>query len=163
MRRGRAADEGWRGVLVDGKRTAGTLADQLEREAGQTSEQTLRVLTRWIEEGLLRGRAASAGGSAGQVRSEAEGYPEHVGGAPRLLWRGQDRALGRPRDLSSVRLARRPMSSFTGPAPDALLRSAEGITDSFRVSGFRSEIFHNRFARSRWVKRSGETSNPNSI
>jgi hypothetical protein len=40
-------------ALVDGKRTAGTLADQLEREAGQTSEQTLRVLAGWIEQGLL--------------------------------------------------------------------------------------------------------------
>jgi SAM-dependent methyltransferase len=48
-------------ALVDGKRTAGTLADELEREAGQTSEQTLRVLARWIEEGLLRAaREASA-------------------------------------------------------------------------------------------------------
>ncbi len=45
-------------ALVDGKRTAGTLADRLEREAGQTSEQTLRVLAGWIELGLLRGRAA---------------------------------------------------------------------------------------------------------
>jgi hypothetical protein len=43
-------------ALVDGKRTAGTLADQLEREAGHPSEQTLRVLAKWMEGGLLRGR-----------------------------------------------------------------------------------------------------------
>jgi hypothetical protein len=47
-------------ALVNGKRSAGTLADELEREAGQTSEQTLRVLAQWIDQGLLRGQAAVA-------------------------------------------------------------------------------------------------------
>jgi len=47
-------------ALVDGTRTAGTVAEELEREAGQTPEQTLRVLAAWIEQGLLRGRAPSA-------------------------------------------------------------------------------------------------------
>src|SRR6185312_13617333 len=41
-------------ALVDGTRTAGTVAEELEREAGQTPEQTLRVLAAWIEQGLLR-------------------------------------------------------------------------------------------------------------
>jgi hypothetical protein len=42
-------------ALIDGKRTAGTLADQLEREAGQPSEQILQTLAKWMEAGLLRG------------------------------------------------------------------------------------------------------------